>query len=200
VAFFGHCLGALSLFEAARRLIDEGACEFRHLFLSGARPPHALNALGQFEEELMARLTAHEAFDPLAPFHEQPEPVFADLIRHFDIGVTDEFLKKPELRRLLLPAIRADFELAAGYRIGSIEPWDVPITCFSGLDDRYATREDMLEWNRYTSREFCVHFREGTHFLIVEDRAFLIHRINAALAEPGFAPSPRRPRNPVAAS
>jgi len=192
VAFFGHCLGALSLFETARRLIRRDEAALVHVFVSGSRPPHSLNDLGPFEERLLALLTADPAFDPLSEFHEQPEEIFATIIRRFDIGVTDEFLSRPELRNLLLPAIRADFELAARYRFDPQPPWDVPIPCFSGLDDTYVTREDALEWSRYTQREFRIHFRKGSHFLVAEDRAFIVAAINQTLTSMEAVGSPVR--------
>ena len=43
-AFYGHCLGGLTLYETARRLIHTSTLRPQHLFVSGARPPdrHAL--------------------------------------------------------------------------------------------------------------------------------------------------------------
>src|SRR5262249_19691556 len=54
-AFFGHCLGGLTLFEAARRLRTRGTLDLAHLFVSAARPPGRLGRQGRFEEELLAR-------------------------------------------------------------------------------------------------------------------------------------------------
>jgi surfactin synthase thioesterase subunit/NAD(P)-dependent dehydrogenase (short-subunit alcohol dehydrogenase family)/acyl carrier protein len=180
VAFFGHCLGGLTLFETARRLLPD--VDLRHVFVSGCRPPHRLNDLSLFEEELLVTLTRDDRFDPLAALHQQPETVFATIIRQFDIGVTDEFLARDELRHLLLPAVRADFQLTHRYRVGREAPWDVPISCFNGLDDTYVTRESALEWNRYTQREFRLYFRKGTHFLVAEDRDFIVSTISSTLA------------------
>jgi surfactin synthase thioesterase subunit/NAD(P)-dependent dehydrogenase (short-subunit alcohol dehydrogenase family)/acyl carrier protein len=188
-AFFGHCLGGLTMFETARRLASE--VDLVHLFVSGCRPPHRLNELSLFEEDLLLTLTKDDRFDPLSALHEQPEHVFATIIRQFDIGVTDEFLSRAELRNLLLPAVRADFELTWRYRVGAVRPWDIPITCFTGLDDTYVTRECALEWHRYTQRELRIHFRAGTHFLVAEDREFIVSTINRTLisALPARAPA-----------
>ena len=38
-AFFGHCLGGLTMYETARRLIHSTGFRPCHLFASGARPP-----------------------------------------------------------------------------------------------------------------------------------------------------------------
>jgi surfactin synthase thioesterase subunit len=181
-AFFGHCLGALTLFEAARRLLRDGFPDLRHLFVSGARSPNRISASGPFEEALLVRLLADPRYDPLRPLHQQPDDTFADALRQFNIWATDDLLAQRELRTLLLPAIRADFEMAASYKFTPEPPWNVPITCFSGLDDHYVTRDQAMEWNRHTRTEFAIHLRDGNHFLVVEDRDFIVATINSALA------------------
>jgi surfactin synthase thioesterase subunit/NAD(P)-dependent dehydrogenase (short-subunit alcohol dehydrogenase family)/acyl carrier protein len=180
--FFGHCLGALTLFEAARRLLREGFPDVLHLFVSGARPPNLVSVSGGFEESLLGRLLTDDKYDPLRPLHEQPDDTFADALRQYNIWATEDLLAQRELRTLLLPAIRADFEMAATYKHTPEPPWDVPITCFNGLDDHYVTRQQAIEWNRYTRREFRIHFRTGDHFLVVDDRDFIVATINAQLA------------------
>ena len=120
-------------------------------------------------------------FDPLRPLHEQSDDVFAEAIRHFNIGATTSFLAQPELRRLLLPAVRADFEMATSYRFEPDTPWDIPITAFAGLQDPYAAREDAAAWNEYTRHSFRLHLRAGAHFLIVEDRDFIVDTIGREL-------------------
>ena len=181
-AFFGHCLGALTLFETARRLLREGFPDLRHLFVSGARPPDRISTTGPFEEALLGRLLADARYDPLRPLHEQPDDTFADALRQFNIWATDDLLGQRELRALLLPAIRADFAIAAAYKFAPEPPWDVPITCFNGLDDHYVTRNQAVEWNRHTRKDFAIHLRKGNHFLVVEDRDFIVATINTTLA------------------
>lgn len=181
-AFFGHCLGGLTAFEAARRLRGRGRLDLSHLFVSGARSPRRLNEHGEFEEQLVRGLLRHPKFDPFAALYDQAEEVVGEMIRHFNIGATDEFLASRELRRLLMPAIRAEFRMGARYRFTEDSPWDVPITCFAGLDDPYVSREDAVAWSEHTRREFRLHVREGAHFLVVDDRDFIVETINRALA------------------
>jgi acyl transferase domain-containing protein/surfactin synthase thioesterase subunit len=179
--FFGHCFGALTLFHVAHRLIHDGFVELAHLFVSGSRPPHRVSAHGRFEEDLLNSLLDDQGFDPLRPIYEQRDDTLARILRRFNIWATDEFLAQPTLRSLLLPAIRADFEIAARYRYLAEPPWEVPVTCFTGLDDPYVTREDASEWSRYTNSDFQLHLRKGNHFLIVEDREFIVRTINVVL-------------------
>ena len=114
--------------------------------------------------------------------YEQTDEIFAELIRHFNIGASEEFLASRELRQLLMPAIRAEFRMASRYRFRAEPPWDVGITCFVGTDDPYVTREDALAWAEHTRTDFRLHLREGDHFLVVDDRAFILDAINRELA------------------
>ena len=181
-AFFGHCLGGLTLFETARRLRARGRLDLAHIFVSGARPPARLGRQGRFEEELLGRLLRKPDFDPFRRLHEQNDDIFGDMIRHFNIGATDEFLASDELRRLLFPAIRAEFAMAARYRYEPEPAWPVPLTCFAGLTDPYVNRDDALAWGQHTSASFRLHLREGAHFLVVDDRDFIVRTINQELS------------------
>ena len=180
-AFFGHCLGGLIAWEAARRLRERGRLDLRAFFVAGVRPPHRLTREGPFEQTLLERMLRHDTFDPLRPAHEQPDEVFAEITRHFNIDATEEFLARPELRRLLLPTVRADFALTAAYRHRPEPPWDVPFTCFAGVDDPYVSREDAGAWSDYTRRAFRLYWRPGAHFLVVDDRDFIVATLNREL-------------------
>ncbi len=183
-AFFGHCLGGMTLFETARALIHTHPIPLQHLFVSGARAPHRLLQEGAFEENLLAALLKLDKFDPFLLTHEQPDEVFAEIIRHFNIGATEDFLADPELRQLMLPAIRAEFEMTFRYRFTPEPPWEVPITCFTGIDDAYVTRDDAFAWGQYTAVAFRLLMRDGAHFIVVDDQSFILDVINRELASP----------------
>jgi surfactin synthase thioesterase subunit/acyl carrier protein len=180
-AFFGHCVGGLTLFETARLLLRENL-ELRHLFISASRPPHRIKREGPFEEQILSFLIREKQYDPLREPHRQPDEVFANMLRYFSMTATDEMLAQSELRSLLLPAIRADFEMAANYRFRREPAWPVPLTCFRGDADPYVTREDTLQWASYTSRDYRAHARPGGHYLLVEDQQFIVQTINQALS------------------
>jgi len=181
-AFFGYCLGGLLAFETLRTLRHSHPVPVRQVFVAGARPPHRIARTGPFEEQVLSHVLKLDTFDPLRPAHEQPDDVFAAIIGHFNIGATQDFLANPELRRLLLPAIRADFTMAFHYRCTPEPPWDVPITCFTGLDDPYVTHEDAVAWSRYTRVAFRLYMRAAAHFMIVDDQEFLLETINRELS------------------
>jgi surfactin synthase thioesterase subunit len=172
-AFFGHCLGGLTAYETARRLIREGGPRPFHLFFSGARAPDELQDSGSFEERLVNDLLAMPDFRLSLPPHLQPDNVFVEIIRHFEIPMSEQLLLADELRDLMLPVVRAEFAMVAGYRHEPEPPWDIPITCFAARGDPYLARRHALGWGRFTNSRLQLHIREGNHFLISDDRDFL---------------------------
>jgi acyl transferase domain-containing protein/surfactin synthase thioesterase subunit len=178
-AFFGHCLGALTMYETARRLIQTTKVRPDHLFASGARPPDRITDQGSFEERVMHDLLKLVEFRINLPAYLQPDDVFAELIRHFNIQATEQLLSDPELRRLMLPVVRAEFQMATNYQFVREPPWEIPITCFAAKGDPYVSRHHALGWGRFTNLRLQVHIREGAHFAVVDDVAFIhdiIHR------------------------
>jgi acyl transferase domain-containing protein/surfactin synthase thioesterase subunit/acyl carrier protein len=182
-AVFGHCLGGLTMYETVRELQREDQRPPMHAFVSGSRPPDLTGLEGPFERLLQDRLLRNRRYDPFLPIHEQPEDVFAEVIRLFRIDSTEQMLKNPELRALVLPVVRAEFEMAFAYRHRRETPWNFPITCFNGADDLYVTRADILSWGRFTTASFQVHIRQGEHFLLVDDSDFLLRAINRDIAD-----------------
>jgi epothilone polyketide synthase C len=180
-AFFGHCLGGLTMYETARRLLHATQSRPTHLFVSGARPPDRILDLGTFEERLTQDLLKLSEFEIQLPPHAQPDTVFSEFIRHFDIQATGQMLDDPELRRLMLPAIRAEFQMALNYDFVEEPPWDIPITCFAGIDDPYVSRRHALGWGRFTNSRLQVHIRPGAHFAVVDDVSFIHGVINKEL-------------------
>jgi surfactin synthase thioesterase subunit len=104
--------------------------------------------------------------------------VFAELIRHFNIQATEQLLANAELRRLMLPVIRAEFRMATNYQFAREQPWEIPITCFAAKGDPYVSRKHALGWGRFTNLRLQVHIREGAHFAVVDDVAFIHDVIN----------------------
>ena len=181
-AFFGHCLGGLTLYETARRLIHTTMLRPEHLFVSGARPPDQITDQGKFEQRVMRDLIKLAQFRVDVPTYAQSDDVFSELIRHFDIQATEEMLGDAELRRLMLPVIRAEFQMANNYQFRREPPWEIPITCFAAKGDPYVSRRHVLGWGRFTNSRLQVHIRDGAHFAVVDDAAFIQSVINRELA------------------
>jgi surfactin synthase thioesterase subunit len=188
-AFFGHCLGALTMYETARRLVRTTTVRPDHLFASGARPPDRITDQNSFEERVMHDLLKLAEFRISLPAYAQPDDVFAELIRHFNIQATEQLLSDPELRRLMLPVVRAEFQMATDYQFVREPPWEIPITCFAAKGDPYVSRHHALGWGRFTNSRLQVHIREGAHFAVVDDAAFIHDVINRELR--GYSGSAR---------
>src|SRR5439155_1619719 len=122
-----------------------------HLFVSGARPPDRITDQGSFEGRVMHDLLKLAEFRISLPAYAQPDDVFAELIRHFNIQATEQLLSDPELQRLMLPVIRAEFEMATNYVFVREAPWEIPITCFAAKGDPYVSRGHALGWGRFTN-------------------------------------------------
>ena len=180
-AFFGHCLGALTMYETARRLIHSTGLRPFHLFASGARPPDRVADQSSFEERLTQDLMNLAEFRLSLPAWLQPDDVFAQIIRHFNIQASEQLLADPQLRELMLPVIRAEFQMAVNYRFAGEQPWDIPITCFAARGDPYVSRRHALGWGRFTNSRLQVFIRDGAHFAVVDDVDFMHGVINREL-------------------
>jgi acyl transferase domain-containing protein/surfactin synthase thioesterase subunit len=183
-AVYGHCLGALTLFETVRALIRQHRRVPVHVFVSGARPPDELHRHQEFETSLLEKLLKVPGYSVFEPIHRQPDEVFAEAILQFNVLATESLLGDRELRRLLLPVIRAEFEMSSKYRYTPEAPWDVPLTCLTGTRDAYVSPENARSWSRFTTRRFQLFMVETEHFLIVDDDQFVIRVLNHELANP----------------
>jgi acyl transferase domain-containing protein/surfactin synthase thioesterase subunit len=192
-AFFGHCLGALTMYETARRLIHTTMFRPDHLFASGARPPDRITDQDSFEDRVMHDLLKLAEFRISLPAYAQPDDVFAELIRHFNIQATEQLLSDPELRRLMLPVVRAEFQMATNYQFVREPPWEIPITCFAAKGDPYVSRKHALGWGRFTNSRLQVHIRAGAHFAVVDDVAFIHGVINRELQDLAWIAQPNGP-------
>ncbi|MBP2435190.1 MULTISPECIES: type I polyketide synthase [Bradyrhizobium] len=182
VALFGHCIGGLTMYEVARTLVEREGVVPLHLFASGSRPPHRLIRDAPFEKRLASSLLELPAFRPTLPSYRQPDAVLAEILRHFRIDATVEMLSITELRELVLPVVRAEFEMASRYVFTPATPWQIPITSFRGQDDEYVSHDDGAAWADLTDGPFNLLTRQGAHFGVVEDRPFIQGVIAQSLA------------------
>lgn len=162
-ALFGHSMGARICFEFTRHLEKEHGIKPTHLFVSGCRAP--------------------QIPDTEPPIYDLPEPEFLEELRELS-GTPQEVLDHPELMQLMLPLLRADFEVAQTYSCPSVdEPLDRPVTVFGGLQDEDITREHLEAWRALTSGPFSLYMFPGDHFFINTSRSLLLRRLAVELAQ-----------------
>jgi surfactin synthase thioesterase subunit/acyl carrier protein len=181
-AFFGHCLGGLTMFATLCALPDAGARFIKHAFACGVRPPHLLKRRREFEDNLVYDMMLRGEFDLRIPPYAQTDEIFADIIRQFDTPAANKMLEIPKLRKVLLPTIRAEFGMAYKYEFQPVEPFAFPISSFVGDADPWVSEEDSAGWGEFTCGGFTNHVRKGSHFLMADDGEYILETINREFA------------------
>jgi medium-chain acyl-[acyl-carrier-protein] hydrolase len=143
--FFGHSLGSILGFELSRLLRANGQPLPAYLFASGSSAPTLLN------------------YD--RPTYALPEAEFIEELARLN-GTPREVLEHPELMALLIPILRADFEVIQTYLYTPEPPLNCPIYVFGGLMDSEIPRENLEEWKAQTSGSFALSMLAGDHFFL----------------------------------
>src|SRR3982074_1960043 len=85
------------------------------------------------------------------PDYAQPDDVFADLIRHFNIQATEQLLSDRELRPCMPPVIRAEFQMATNYVFVREPPLEILGRWFVAKANQYVVGSHALGWGRFTN-------------------------------------------------
>jgi surfactin synthase thioesterase subunit len=168
-ALFGHSMGSLIAYEAARRLAA-----------GAARPPSCLLVSGRRAPARPARRR---------PFSALSEPDFLAAIAALN-GTPPEVLSQPQLLKLLLPTLRADFELNETYQPAPGPPLGCPLTAYMGLDDPEVNPPELLAWHTETSAEFTLRTFPGDHFYLRGGRPDVLSAIRQDLSRANAARAP----------
>lgn len=160
-AFFGHSMGALICWELARWLRKCYGLAPSRMFVSGSA---ALPYLHEKRKDTKS-LSDSELVAELGGMN----------------GTHEEILKDAELMALLLPGIRADFDLVYDYDYKPAETLECPVTALGGDLDPEVFPEDLVRWAELTTGETEVELLPGGHFYLHDCRAKLIDLIAARL-------------------
>ena len=88
--------------------------------------------------------------------------------------------------RLMLPMLRADFQLVETYKYSNELLLQCPITAIGGHDDAESLQGRLAAWREQTRNKFSLHFLSGDHFFIhartksSSNLAFTIERITGS--------------------
>lgn len=159
-AFFGHSMGTAISLELARYLRRKSQVEPVHLFVSGGRAP---------------QLSVPELIT-----YNLPEAEFLDELRRLN-GTPTEILEHPELMTLMLPVLRADFELVQTYVYTDGEPLACPITAFGGTLDKEVGLRRLQAWRAQTTSHFSYNMIAGDHFFIHKSQTRLLSALSKEL-------------------
>ncbi|MGW3645394.1 thioesterase II family protein [Streptomyces sp. NPDC000878] len=155
VALFGHSLGAVLAYELAHRLVEEPGVELRHVFVSGSPEPargRERRATGLSDEEFLARV------GDFAGYHH---PALDD----------------PEMREMILPALRADVEMHESYEPSTDSPLDAPVTVVRGEDDDLVGYDDAESWSKVAGRDFEHVEVPGGHMYLTDAAPALVRLV-----------------------
>lgn len=160
-AFFGHSMGALVSFETARNLRRLGVRQPEHLFVSGRSAP-------KFRY-------------PERPLHALPEGELMDELRRLN-GTPREVLDNPELMSLMLPTLRADFEVCETYKYTPEAPLGCPVSVQGGLQDDIE-RARLEAWAEETCAGFSLEMFPGDHFFLHTSTQLLLRSLSQHLEQ-----------------
>lgn len=158
--FFGHSLGGLVAFEAARALRRRGAPLPELLMVSASLAPQCDRSERRNESLSDASLIAK--------------------LKRWN-GTPPEILENQELLAFFLPVVRADLHAHNTYDFTPEPPLDVPIVAYGGTEDPLTREEDLVPWGDLTTEGFALERIAGDHFFLSTSRAELLPRMAAAL-------------------
>jgi medium-chain acyl-[acyl-carrier-protein] hydrolase len=160
----GHSMGGLLVFEIARALRERGHAMPRLLVITGCRPPHMIVVKRQLSA--------------------LPDQELIDVLQQRYGGIPPAVRDSPELQALLLPVLRADFQMIETYHYAEGPPLDVPLLVLGGTDDPAVSASDLSDWRRYTTRQCNVRLLPGAHFFLFGGDGAQLPSSGSRAAEP----------------
>jgi len=165
LVLFGHSMGATLGFEIARRL------EHDHGIV-----PHALFASARRAPSTSRTETVHLRGD---------DGIVKEMRRLS--GTDSAVLDDPELIRMALPALRADYRAIETYAYRPGPKLRCPVWSLVGADDPKVTLDEARAWSQHTEGDFELRAFEGGHFYLTEHQQQVVRLIADRAAVPAAA-------------
>ena len=159
-AFYGHSMGAIVAFVLIKKMAAEGCPLPMHLIVTGAAGPTGRSEVGRNR-------------------HLMNKQDFLEELRILD-GCPEQILENPELLDYFEPILRADFELSETFDYRLDHVLNMPITVITGILESIP-EEDILLWQRETSRPVDFIKIPGKHFFIYDNPGQVIEVVNKKL-------------------
>ncbi|MFE7191540.1 thioesterase II family protein [Kitasatospora sp. NPDC057541] len=144
LVFFGHSMGAVLAYETARRLEAERAVDLLGLIVSGRRSPTT---------------TRHETV------HLRDDAGILAEIQQLN-GTDSTLLDDEDIRRMILPCLRADYTAVETHVHRDGPPLRCPVTVLTGDADPQVTRQEAERWTEVTAGGFRLRTFPGGHFFL----------------------------------
>lgn len=161
-AFFGHSMGALVAFETARHLRRLGSIGPVRLFASGRAAPDV---------------------GPIVSDRHDSDEVLVEHVSRLG-GTARKVFDDPDLRAMVLPALRADYRALRSYTWVAEEPLDVPICVLTGAADPVTEVAQAHTWSRHSTAPEHVEVFPGGHFFIDDSLSSVAAVVAAELEAP----------------
>ena len=159
LAIFGHSMGSMLAYELAWRLKERHDWAPRALVVSGRLPPHVI-----FGGDL----------------HQQTDEVLIEAVKRLN-GTPAGVFEDDEMRRLILPVLRSDYQLVETYRVPPDGRLDCPVAVCTSTDDADAPPDEMVQWQSLTRGAFDRWDFKGDHFFLREQAAQIAAVLNPYL-------------------
>lgn len=153
---FGHSMGAILAYEFAKRLKKYDSKEPEHLYLSGRAAVKDSSKQKQFtsmSERELEWMAIHK------------------------LGTSDIIMEQPELKKIFLRTLHADFKMIEAYHASEGNKLTCPVSVFYGLSDDSYMEEQYREWSSVTEGTFKSEAFEGGHQFINENTESVIQAI-----------------------
>lgn len=161
-AFFAHSYGSIVAYELTRRLQEMVKTMPEHVIVSARRAPHIASSVA---------LTAH-----------LPDSEFVAAMQNQFGAIPQAVLHDKSLLAMFLPILREDIRLNENY-LGSVNPpLTVPLTVFSGVDDKSGATINIDKWKETTIGPYLQKQFPGGHFYIDSARQEVIQEIAKILS------------------
>ncbi|MGW5611627.1 thioesterase II family protein [Streptomyces sp. NPDC003753] len=163
LALFGHSMGAVLAYEVARHLEHETGSPPAVLFASGRRAPSRRR---------------------VENMHLREDQALVEELRELG-GTAPELLDDLDVMRLLLPAIRRDYQAIETYRHRAGRELSCPITVLTGDQDRRTTIDEASDWKHHTTGGCTLEVFPGGHFFLSEHMPDVVRLVTARLLASG---------------
>jgi medium-chain acyl-[acyl-carrier-protein] hydrolase len=179
-SLYGHSMGALVAFELAHNVTRNGGAGPQRLIVGAQRAPHLLSSR--------------------AEKWQGDDDAFLRELRLLG-GVPEDAFASPELLRLMLPTLRADFEVLATYEPAARGALNCPITVYGGTADACVPTADLADWGLHSRATTTVVTLPGDHFFPWQDTpgflsSLCCHLQTEAYRSPPASVSGRSPASP----
>lgn len=162
-AILGHSMGSALAYEAYYKLKELGYQEPVHMFFSGRKAP--IDCSGTTE------------------FYKKSEEEFLKVVYMYG-GTTKAIMDNPELKKLFLPILRADFMIAETYYShGKSKKLQCDITVTNGREDRSIAAADMTKWDEITDKKCNHKLLPGDHFFLIQNMKMMINVVDETLSQ-----------------